>query len=111
MQESFELVGGLINLLTWRAPPPVGQLARLADPIPVLVVPDGPPAISVAADHRVQGLAFDGEQPPRAEEQVIDLATAVAVAAQQCPLIPQSTAQPGLGHLLAVHSGGQDTFP
>ena len=106
---SSRLAGSLSCTLGER-PPPVDDLRSLPDEVAVVVVLVGPPLIAVAVHGPVDVLALDGEQSPRAQQKMVDLAAAVTVAPQQRPVIPENPAEYGHGYGLALHSGPEDLF-
>ena len=103
-QEPLEVVGGLVELDARRAPHPVRD-HPLLDQVPVPVVLVGPPPVAVDVHGGVEVLDLDREQPPRAEEQVVDLPAPVAVAAQQGPGVVEAAAELGRYQLLAGDTG------
>src|SRR6266700_3812432 len=109
-QEPFQPAGRLVELHARRAPPLVNDLRSLPDEVAVVVVLVGPPLIAVAVHGPVDVLALDGEQSPRAQQKMVDLAAAVTVAPQQRPVIPEDPAEYGHGYGLALHSGPEDLF-
>ena len=106
-EEVFELGGGLVDLLAGRAAALVGQLAAVHR-VAVLVELGVPPVVTRAVHGRVAVLALDRDQPARPEQQVVDLAAPVAVAADQRPLVVQDPGQPGRDQLFPLDPGHQD---
>ena len=68
------------------------------------------PGVAVAVHGRVEVLALDRDQPGRPEQQVVDLAAPVAVAAHQHPVVPEHPAKLLDDVLLASHAGGEPAF-
>ena len=56
---------------------------------------------------RVEVLALDRDQPGRPEQQVVDLASPVAISAQKDPVVPEHPAQLLDDMLLAGYPGGK----
>jgi len=110
VQESFQQAGWLVELPARRASALVGDpLPRLLE-VAVLVVLIGPPFVAVAVHGRVEILHLDRDESLRAQQKVVDLTTAVTVAAQQRPVITQGPAEGRRDLGLALHSGLDDLF-
>jgi len=108
-QELLELGGRLVQLGAGRAAALVAQgpaLDQVAVPVEALELP----LVAVAGHAGVQVLALDRDQPGRAEQQMIDLAAAIAVAAQQHPVVAEHAAELGRDLPFTGDPGPQDLF-
>jgi len=106
-EELLEQAGRLAELHARRAPAPVGDRALL-DEVPVAVELAEVPVVAVAAHRGVEVLALDGDQAGRAEQQVVDLAAAVAVPPDQYPVVAEHLAELDGYLLLTGDAGPQD---
>jgi hypothetical protein len=108
-QELLEQVGWLVQLDARGPAAAVADAAmcdEIAEPVELLEAP----GVSIGVDGRVEVLALDRHHTWRPDQQVVDLATPVAVAAQQNPVIAECMAEFRDDLLLAGHSGGEPFF-
>jgi len=108
-QELFQQVGRLVQLNAGRSAAAVGDVAALdkvAEPVEFLKAP----GITVAVDGRVEVLALDRDEPRGPQQQVVDLAPPVAVAAEQDPVVAKRLAELPDNLLLASDPGGEPGF-
>jgi hypothetical protein len=108
-QELLEQVGWLVQLDARGPAAAVADAAmcdEVAEPVELLEAP----GVSIAVDGRVEVLALDRHHARRPDQQVVDLATPVAVAAQQNPVIAECMAEFRDDLLLAGHSSGEPFF-
>jgi len=108
-EELLEQIGWLVQLQARRPPAAIPEAAA-RDEVAEAVEPLEPPGVAVAVHGRVEVLALDRDQSRRPEEQVVDLAAAVAVAANQDPVVAEHPAELADDLLLAGYPGGQLLF-
>jgi hypothetical protein len=77
--------------------------------VPVVVVPDVPPALPRDGERPVDVLDLDREHPARAEQDVVDLAAPVAVALDEGPRVAERAPQ-HVGDLLLTLDAALDGF-
>jgi len=108
-EEMLEQIGWLVQLHARRPPAAIAEAAardEVAESVELLE----PPGVAVAVHGRVEVLALDRDQSRRSEEHVVDLAAAVAVAADQDPVVTEHPAELADDLLLASYPGGQLLF-
>jgi hypothetical protein len=108
-KELLEQVGWLVQLDARRPAAAVADGAvsdEVAEPVELFKAP----GVSIAVDRRVEVFALDRNKSWRPDQQVVDLATPVAVAPQQHPVITQRLAELRDDLLLAGHSGCESFF-
>jgi hypothetical protein len=103
-QEPLQVAGHVADLAPPAAPAAIGEGALL-DAVAVAVELLVGPPIAVDVDADRTGLDLDGPHATMTDEQVVDLAAAVGVAAKQQPAVRQD-AQRVSHRLLALDPGG-----
>jgi hypothetical protein len=103
--ETLQLLERLRQLQLRRAPAPVSQHRHVADLVAVAVGPAVHPLLRGDAERPVDVLDLDREQPRGADQQVVDLPAAVAVALEQRPGVIEGAVKGGVHLPFSLGSG------